>query len=191
MQFKKSIRFEEVIVKDNKNIFRLPSKQKCHESSKEHHTQLIEYDVRMRQEEKKYSRLLAELTQTRWMHLSDMQGSDKHNLLAVYHDDAQTKDKCQPSELDVTRLTGEEILHGCGLTMEQVVHEHQKSPLLLPDGIIEGTSTQDSISFQYTLSLQHRNISHSPLIGMQTECNTKEERCIIVYSLLQEKKKEH
>jgi hypothetical protein len=160
-------------VKNDQKIFRLKCEPRSSASSGEHHTQLMEYDVRMRQEEEKYSKLLAELAQTRWLHLSDLHRSDDQNGFAKCNVDEQNMEKSQLSEMEVTRLSGEEILHGSSLTMEQVLLKHGKSSMLQADESMDRTSTLHLITFQGTLSLQKRNDSHSLLVGMQTECNAQ------------------
>ena len=158
-------------MKNDRNIFRLQCEPRSCDSRENHHTRLIEYDDRMRQEEKKYSRLLMELNKSRWINQSSPHKSDELNGFATYAVD-QTMDEGQLAELEVTRLTGDEILHGCGLTMEQVLLKHQKSSMLHDDGSFNRTNTQYSIAFQCTLSLQERNDSRSSLMGiMQVVCS--------------------
>jgi hypothetical protein len=156
-------------VKNERNIFRLHCEPRSCDSREDHHTQLIEYDDRMRQEVKKYSRLLMELNKSRFLDQSSLHKSDELNGFAAY-DGNQTMN--ESAELDATRLTGDEILHGCGLTMEQVLLKQQKSLILQDDGSFNRTNTQYSIAFQCTLSLQERNDSHSSLMGiMQVVCS--------------------
>jgi hypothetical protein len=116
-----------------------------------------------------------ELNKTRWstrnastcggLDQSSPHKSDELNGYATY-DVGQIMDEGQSAELEVTRLTGDEILHGCGLTMEQVLLKHQKSSMLHDDGSSNRTNTQYSIAFQCTFSLQERNDSRSSLMGI-------------------------
>jgi hypothetical protein len=138
-------------VKNERSIFRLQCEPRSCASREEHHTQLIEYDVRMRQEEEKYSQLLAELQQTHWLIPSS---SCKSNL-------TKNMEVVASSKLETTRLTDEEILYGCGITMEQVLLKNTKPSVLVNDGCSNRNCTQHSIAFQYTLSMQQRNISNS------------------------------
>jgi hypothetical protein len=81
----------------------------------------------MRQEEKKYSRLLMELNKSCSFAQSGLyQGSERSDF-AKYSVD-QTMDENLSSDLEVTRLTGDEILYGGGLTMEQVLLKRNKPP---------------------------------------------------------------
>jgi hypothetical protein len=61
------------------------------------------------------------------------------------------------SALEATRLTDDEILHSCGLTMEDVILKHKQPSVLDVDQCLNRTSTQHSISFHDTLSLQEGN----------------------------------
>jgi hypothetical protein len=158
-------------VKNDSNIFRLQCEPRSCDSRENHHTRLIEYDDRMRQEEKKYARLLMELNKSRFLDQSSPHRSDELNGFATYAVD-QTMNEGQSAELEVTRLTGDEILHGCGLTMEQALLKQQKSLMLHDDGSFNRTNTQYSMAFQCTLSLQERNDSRSSLMGMiQVVCS--------------------
>ena len=67
-------------------------------------------------------------------------------------------------ELEATMLTDDEIRHGCGLTMEQVLLRHRKPLTLEKDECSYKNSTQQLIAFQYTLSVRGRNASRSPMI---------------------------
>ncbi len=62
-------------------------------------------------------------------------------------------DKLVSSELETTRLTQDEIRNGCWLTMEQELLQHNKPHLLDSDRCLERTITQQSIAFQYTVSV--------------------------------------
>ena len=73
-------------------------------------------------------------------------------------------DKLMSSELETTRLTQDEIRNGCWLTMEQELLRHNKPHLLDSDRCLERTITQQSIAFQYTVSVRGMHISRSPMI---------------------------
>ena len=73
-------------------------------------------------------------------------------------------DKLVSSELETTRLTQDEIRNGCWLTMEQELLRHNKPHLLDSDRRLERTITQQSIAFQYTVSVPGMHISRSPMI---------------------------
>jgi hypothetical protein len=105
----------------------------------------------MRQEEKKYSQLLAELKQTHW----PAQPSFCKSNLEKYMEEVTL------SELEATRLTDDEIRYGCDLTMEQVLLKNTKPSVLENDRCSNRNSTQHSIAFQYTLSIKEQNISSS------------------------------
>jgi len=152
-------------VKNDRNIFRLQCEPRSCASREDHHTRLIEYDDRMRQEEKKYSRLLMELNKSRWSTQSDLYKGSKQSDFEKYAVD-QTMDEGQSSELEVTRLTGDEILYGGGLTMEQVLLNKKKPSALHVDGRLDRTSTQHSTAFHYNLSPQERNNARSARIEM-------------------------
>ena len=137
-------------MKNDRNIFRLQCEPRT-DVSEENDNQIIEYDARMRQEERKYSKLLAELEQTRWL---SQPSSYKSNF------DKNTKE-VTPSEYETTRLTDDEIRCGCDLTMEQALLNDAKLPALGNDRCSNRSSTQHSIAFQYTLSMQEQNISSS------------------------------
>ena len=170
-------------MKNDRNIFRLRCEPRSRDSREEHHTQLIEYDVRMRQEEKKYSRLLMELNKSSWFtrHASTCGGIDqssphKNDELDGFkkYDIDQTIDEGQSADLEVTRLTGDEILYGGDLTMEQVLLKKKKPSALHVDGRLDRTSTQHAMAFQSTLSPQERNDARSARIEMiQAACRDK------------------
>jgi hypothetical protein len=145
-------------VKNAGNIFRLECEPRSCASHKEHHTQLVEYDVRMRQEEKKYSQLLAELKKTRWFVQSEGSQINDPNGFAMLGSDRSMKES-QLTELEMTRLTGDEILHGSELTMDQALLKKQepfKEDSKRPFGI---TSTQCSITFLSTITQRERKDS--------------------------------
>jgi hypothetical protein len=119
----------------------------------------------MRQEVKKYSRLLTELNKTRWLAQSGLyKGSEQSGF--TKHAIDQTMDEDLSSDLEVTRLTGDEILYGGGLTMEQVLLKKKKPSALHVDGRLDRTSTQHSMVFHCTLSSQERNNARSARIEM-------------------------
>jgi len=160
------VEHEVVIVKNERNIFRLSCEPRNCASREDQHTRLIEYDDRMRQEEKKYSRLLMELNKSRWFthHASTCGGfdqpnpnkNDEFNSFPEYDAD-QTIDEGQSVELEATRLTGDEILYGGGLTMEQVLLKKEKPSALHADERLDRNSTQHAMIFHSTLSEQERN----------------------------------
>lgn len=153
-------------MKNDRNIFRLQCEPRSCDSREDHHTRLIEYDDRMRQEEKKYSRLLMELNNSRWSTQSDLYKGSKQSDFEKYAVD-QTMDEGQSSELEVTRLTGDEILYGGGLTMDQVLLRHKKPSALEVDTCLETTiSTKQLLAFHYNLSPQERNDARSAKIEM-------------------------
>jgi hypothetical protein len=145
---------------------------------KVHSTRLIEYDDWMRQEEKKYSQLLTELKKSRWFirsspHKSNVQASilqfdvDKPHRGEppnAMRDVGRMMDEPMSTELEATRLTDDEIRYGCGITMEQALLGYDKPPVLDDDSCLGRTSTQESIAFQYTLSVRGQNISRSPMM---------------------------
>jgi len=73
-------------------------------------------------------------------------------------------DKLVSSELETTRLTEDEVCNGCWLTMEQALLRHKKPPLSDIDTCSERTSTQQSMAFEYTVSMRGRKISRSTVI---------------------------
>jgi hypothetical protein len=152
-------------VKNESNIFRLSCEPRNCASREDHHTRLIEYDDRMRQEEKRYSRLLMELNKSRWLDQSSLHTNDGLNGFPKYDVD-QPIDKGQSAELEVTRLTGDEILYGGGLTMEQALLKKKKPSALHVDERLDRNSTQHTMMFQSTLSPQKRNDTRSARIEM-------------------------
>ena len=151
---------------------------------KNHFARLIEYDDRMRHEERKYSRLLTELKKASWFTRNDstcggfIQSSphkgDASRGFAEFDVGESPDVECDvgrmlgelvSSELETTMLTDDEVRNGCGLTMEQALLRHDKPPSLdIIDRCLERTSTQKSIAFQYTVSIRGLNISRSPVI---------------------------
>jgi hypothetical protein len=90
------------------------------------------------------------------------------------YDVDQTIDEGQSADLEVTRLTGDEILYGGDLTMEQVLLKKKKPSALHVDGRLDRTSTQHAMAFQSTLSPQEGNDVHSAKIEMiQAACRDK------------------
>ena len=160
LQFNKQYRVRGSIVKNGGNIFRLQCEPKSCNSREGHHTHLIEYDVRMRQEEKKYSQLLTELNKSRWIDNPGLHESDELNEFAKNNVD-QTVNEGQSSELEVTRLTGDEILYGGGLTMDQVLLKKKKPSALHDAERLDRTSTQRAMAFQSNLSPQERDDTRS------------------------------
>ena len=149
---------------------------------KSHPARLIEYNKWVRHEEKRYSRLLTELKKASWFtrHLqrhcipftgnstydgfiqSDLPKGDPLRDFAEFDvgespnvncDVGLMLDKLMSSELETTRLTQDEIRNGCWLTMEQELLRHNKPHLLDSDRRLERTITQQSIAFQYTVSV--------------------------------------
>jgi hypothetical protein len=145
-------------VKNADNIFRLQCEPRSCASHTEHHTQLIEYDVRMRQEEEKYSQRLAELKKTRWFVQSDISQNNEPEGFMTMQSDRIMKES-QLSELEMTRLTGDEILHGSELTMDQVLLMKQKPFRGNSERTFGTTRTQSSIMFQSTITQRERNDS--------------------------------
>jgi hypothetical protein len=128
----------------------------------------------MRQEVKKYSRLLMELNKSCSFAQSGLYKGSEQSGFAKYPVVDQTIDEGQSAELEVTRLTGDEILHGCGLTMDQVLLKKKKPSALHVDGRLDRTSTQHAMVFQSTLSPQERNDTRSARIEMiQAACRDK------------------
>lgn len=95
-------------------------------SQKKHHTQLVEYDAYMRQEEMKYSQLLEELKHTRWF----IQNEDPTTAFFHIHD---KKHEDLLSEHEVTRLNSDEISNGSASTMDQVLAMNSKRMKSLDD----------------------------------------------------------
>jgi hypothetical protein len=160
-------------VKNEGNIFRLQCEPRSCDSRADHPARLIEYDDQMRQEEKKYSLLLMELKKSRWLDQSSLHKSDELNSFPKYNVD-QPIDEGQSAQLEATRLTGDEILYGGGLTMEQAILKKKKPSTLLVDERLDRTSTQHAMMFQSTLSPQERNDTRSARIEMiQAACCDK------------------
>jgi hypothetical protein len=153
-------------VKNDRNIFRLQCEPRSCASHEDHHTRLIEYDDRMRQEEKKYSRLLMELNKSCSFAQSGPYKGSEQSGFAKHAAVDQTMDEGQSSELEVTRLTGDEILYGGGLTMEQVLLNKKKPSALHVDGRIDRTGTHHAMAFHDNLSPQERNDDRSARIEM-------------------------
>jgi hypothetical protein len=140
------------------------------DSPKNHPARSIEYDDWIQREEKKYSRLLTELKKASWFIQSSPQKGDvqtgslkfvagkPHGAGCVV---SLVQDEHLSSELEATRLTDDEVRHGCGLTMEQALLGHQKPPALEKDECMNKNGTQNSMAFQYTLSVRGRNSSRS------------------------------
>lgn len=145
-------------MKNANNIFRLECEPRSCASRKEHHTQLVEYDVRMRQEEEKYSQRLAELKKTRWFVQSDISQNSEPEGFITMQSDRMMKES-QMSELEMTRLTGDEILHGSELTMDQVLLMKQKPFRGNSESAFGTTRTQSSIIFQSTITQRERKDS--------------------------------
>ena len=138
-------------MKNKSNIYRLQNEPKSCASHEEHHTQLIEYDVWMRQEEKRYSQLLAELKQTHWLAKPSSCISNVESNM----------EEVASSDLETTRMTDDEIRYGCDLTMDQALLQNTKPSILENDKCSNRNSTQHSIAFQYTISMQEQNVSSS------------------------------
>jgi hypothetical protein len=134
-------------VKNEGNIFRLQCEPRSCDSRADHPARLIEYDDRMRQEEKKYSLLLMELKKSRWLDQSSLHKKDELNSFPKYDVD-QPIDEGQSAQLEATRLTGDEILYGGGLTMEQAILKKKKPSALLVDERLDRTSAQHAMMFQ-------------------------------------------
>lgn len=141
--------------------------------TKNNSTQLTKYDDRMRQEEKKYSRLLTELNKAHCFNLSDQHkggakiSGTKFDLTEPLNSKFNVNsmmDELLLSALETTSLTDDEVRHGCGLTMEQVVFRHKRLPTMEKDDYSIKNSTQQSIAFQYTLSVQGQKTSRSSMI---------------------------
>jgi hypothetical protein len=68
-------------------------------------------------------------------------------------------DELMLSGLEATRLTDDEVRHGCGLTMEQALQRYTKPPFVEKNECSNKNDTQQSMAFQYTLSVGGRNTS--------------------------------
>jgi hypothetical protein len=150
---------------------------------KDHPARLVEYNDWVHHEDRKYSRLLMELKKASWFTRNDstcgglIQSSppkgdassgfvqfDVGEPPDVECDVGRMLDELVSSELETTRLTDDEVRHGCELTMEQALLRNYKPPLLDIDRCLERTSTQQSIAFQYTVSIRGLNVSRSTMI---------------------------
>jgi hypothetical protein len=152
-------------VKEERNIFRLQCEPRSSISREDHRTRLIEYDDRMRQEERKYSRLLMELNRSSRIDQSSPQRSGELNGFAKFTVDHAMEEE-KSSDIQATRLTGDEILHGGDLTMDQVILKKKKPLVFHAGGCLNKTSTQHAMAFQSTLTPQERNDVHSARIEM-------------------------
>jgi hypothetical protein len=112
----------------------------------------------MRQEEKKYAQLLAELKQTRWFVQSGFSPNNEPKGFVTLKDDRIMKES-QLTELEMTRLTEEEILHGSELTMDQVLLKKQKTFNGDSERAFGTTRTQSSITFQSSITQRERKDS--------------------------------
>ena len=128
----------------------------------------IEYDDWILREEKKYSRLLTELKKASWFLQSSPHNGDVQSGGSKCDIGEPPKKKCDvgllvdelmSSGLEATRLTDDEVRHGCDLTMEQALHRNTKPPLLEKIECSNINNTQQSMAFQYTLSVGARNTS--------------------------------
>jgi len=145
----------------------------------------IEYDDWILREEKKYSRLLTELKKASWFiqsnpHNGDVQsGGSKFDVGEPPNtqcDVGLLVDELMSTGLEATRLTDDEVRHGCDLTMEQALHRNTKPPLLEKIECSSINNTQQSMAFQYTLSVGARNTSRFPKIDQsQTAHDTLSE----------------
>ena len=133
----------------------------------------IGYDDWIQREEKKYSRLLTELKKASWFiqsspHNGDVQsGSVKFDVGEPPNEECDVGlmvDEQVSSELEATRLTDDEVLHGCDLTMEQALLGNTKPPSFEKDECSNKNDTQQSIAFQYTLSVRRRTPSRSSMM---------------------------
>ena len=148
-------------MKNERNIFRLQCEPRSLVPREDHHARLIEYDDRMRKEEKKYSQLLMELNKSRWLNQSRPHKNDDLNGFSKYAVD-QTVNEDQSVELEMTRLTGDEILYGGSLTMDQALLKRKKLSELYADERLDRTGIQQDMMFHSTRSLQERNDIVSP-----------------------------
>jgi hypothetical protein len=155
-------------VKNNTNIFRLICEPRRTNSCKEHHTQLIEYDVRMQQEEKRYTQLISELKQTRWLTQPGISVNNDQKKPATSTIN-NSSNEGQKVELEATRLTGEEILHGSGLTMDQVLLNRPVSLQTRNNDGGERTRTGHSLIFHCTPSQKDLNGSYPSLSVLSKE----------------------
>jgi hypothetical protein len=149
-------------VKNGSNIFRIQPEPRNHISHADKQVQLVEYDDRIRKEEKMYSRLLSELSETYLFtrHVSPQGGFDQSekailNSYAKFPVD-RTGNKDLSSGLESTRLTEDEILSGSDLTLDRIILEKKRRPFSKIDEQLERTNTQNSMEFQSTISYQEK-----------------------------------
>jgi len=153
--------------------------------SKNYPARTIGYDDWIQREEKKYSRLLTELKKARWFIQSSTHKGDAQpgslNFDVGEPPDAESDvglmvDELVSSELEATRLTDDELRHGCDLTMEQALHRTTKPLVLEKNECSNINNTQQSMAFQYTLSVGGRTTSHfSKREAIQAARNTTSE----------------
>ncbi len=144
-------------MKNGANIFRLQCEQRNHSVRENHPVHLVEYDDRMRQEEKKYSQLLSELNEADWFtrHISACDEIDQPDP------DKMTIDEDPSSNMEATRLSDDEILYGGDLTLDRAVIEKKLPALSHIDECSDRTITQQSMTFQCILPLQNKYESRS------------------------------
>ena len=97
------------------------------------HSQSIEYDDRIRQEKKRYSRLLTELRKAQeFAYLSVvLDGFSQFDVgepPGTECDVGRIIDEATLSDMETTRLTDAQIRHDCELTMEQMLSKRNKPP---------------------------------------------------------------
>jgi hypothetical protein len=163
-------------VKNEVKIFRLNSRPEGSEPHQDHHTRLVEYDGWMREEEKKYSQLLAELNKSQRLTQSHI---DKLRNNEYASQNIMEEEMLLDSE--ETRLTSDELRHGCGLTMEDVLIGRERLASDA-DECQDRNITQNSMNFQSTISLRRKNISTC------SESGSKKEWKEVVYTLNSEKR---
>jgi hypothetical protein len=148
--FNKNVVIKVITVKNERHIYRLKNEPRSRHPREDEDQQarLIEYDDWMQQEEKRYSRLLAELNNARWLAQSHLNSNDAPDCGID-----RIMNEGISSEMETTRLTDDEIRHGCGLTMEEALLRNKKPSEKNANGCLNRTITQCSISFQRTLSL--------------------------------------
>jgi len=139
-------------MKNGANIFRLQCEQRNHSVCENHPVRLIEYDDRMRQEEKKYSQLLSELSEADWFTriISACDEFDQPDP------NKMTIDEDPSSYIEATRLSDDEILYGGDLTLDRVVIEKNQPALSHIDKCSDRTITQQSTALQCTLPPQDK-----------------------------------
>ncbi len=147
---------------------------RSNDNPQNHPAQLIEYDDLMRQEEKKYSQLLQELKKDSQLIQSSLNKGNRKKGISYFEVDepigtrfgmARLINEAIASECEATRLTDDEFRYGCEFTMEQVLRDHKKLPPLEKNECLNKNSTQQSIEFQYTLSVKARSNSPSSMIN--------------------------